>query len=149
MKPEKLISIDQALRALTSSDPYGLDDATVFTVTKGRVGILLRTDDIYEGLIKAPVRLFTTQRKFCYYGIETCGWGAPLVNGECESAPSDHPDRRSCRVITVTDRNGIMESMLTFLDAPDEPVFDSGSTSGTLVKALQISLAYAIIAANV
>jgi hypothetical protein len=144
MKPEKLVYIDQALRALTTSDPYDLGYSTIFTVTDGRLGIVVQTDDVYIGLTATPALLFTKQRSFSHYGIEICGWYGP---SECEGDTSNHLDRRSCRMIYVIDRNRKMESMMTFEDAPKDPVFNL-SSRGRLAHALQLSLAHAIIAAN-
>jgi hypothetical protein len=101
MKPINLTSIEQALRALMTSDPY-CAGATVFTVTNGRVDIVLQVDDVFEGLLEAPLRLVTTRHKFSHYGIRNSQWSTPLVDGEYECDPADHPDCQQFSVMIVT-----------------------------------------------
>lgn len=74
-----------------------------------------------------------------YLGLITYGWAAPLNSeGETDSAPSAHPDRKRVRLLIVTSKEqaGILGTVLLFVNTEEEPVFDYGNANGPLSDVL-------------
>ena len=74
-----------------------------------------------------------------FFGILTCGWGAPInestsPNGE-EIAPSENPKRRRIRLLIGADATGVA-SVIRFQDNPDEIITDTGQARGSLADAI-------------
>jgi hypothetical protein len=67
-------------------------------------------------------------------GVVTCGWAAPIDDGE--TPPSCHPQRRRVRLAMIATSDLITGSVLEFQDDPNQPIFDDGSASGALRDAL-------------
>lgn len=90
--------------------------------------------DIYE-LIDS-VDKFTVQG-FDALGLVTCGWAAPIAEGETEpeTAPSQHAQRRRVRLFVCVNREG-MASVLRFKDDVENPVLDAGEARGPLAEAV-------------
>lgn len=90
--------------------------------------------DIYE-LIDS-VDKFTVQG-FDALGLVTCGWAAPIAEGETEpeTAPSQHAQRRRVRLFVCVNRQG-MASVLRFKDDVENPVLDAGEARGPLAEAV-------------
>lgn len=90
--------------------------------------------DIYQ-LIDS-VDKFTVQG-FDALGLVTCGWAAPIAEGEGEpsEAPSTHPERRRVRLFVCVNREG-MASVLRFKDDAENPVLDAGEAKGPLAEAV-------------
>ena len=95
---------------------------------------LARHGDIYQ-LIDS-VNKFTVQG-FDALGLVTCGWAAPITEGQTEpdGAPSAHPQRRRVRLFVCVNREG-MASVLRFQDDADEQVLDAGEAGGPLADAI-------------
>lgn len=74
---------------------------------------------------------------FQVFGLVTCGWAAPIANGqeEPEVAPSQHDQRRRVRLF-VCAKLSEQASVLRFQDDSDEPVSDAGEARGPLAEAL-------------
>lgn len=69
--------------------------------------------------------------------VVTTGWAAPLnTNGNMDTAPSQHAERRRVRLACIANRQSVA-SVLRFADEPDEIVTDEGSASGSLADAIQ------------
>ena len=90
--------------------------------------------DIYQ-LIDS-VDKFTVQG-FDALGLITCGWAAPIAQGQNEpdEAPSQHPERRRVRLFVCVNRQG-MASVLRFRDDADNPITDEGEAKGPLAEAV-------------
>lgn len=90
--------------------------------------------DIYQ-LIDS-VDKFTVQG-FDALGLVTCGWAAPIAEGETEPevAPSEHAQRRRVRLFVCVNREG-MASVLRFKDDVENPVLDAGEARGPLAEAV-------------
>lgn len=74
---------------------------------------------------------------FQVFGLVTCGWAAPIAEGQTEPdvAPSQHSQRRRVRLFVCADRSE-MASVLRFQDDADETVLDAGEASGPLAEAI-------------
>lgn len=74
---------------------------------------------------------------FQVFGLVTCGWAAPIAEGQTEpdSAPSQHPERRRVRLFVCATLQE-QASVLRFQDDADETVLDAGEASGPLAEAI-------------
>ena len=90
--------------------------------------------DIYTLLEVVNPSMLT---EFSAVGLVTCGWAAPISNGQTESepAPSAHPERRRVRLFVCADRSD-MASVLRFRDDVENPITDAGEACGPLADAL-------------
>ena len=90
--------------------------------------------DIYTLLENVNPKLLMD---FTAIGLVTCGWAAPIPQGqdEPESAPSEHPDRRRVRLFVCVSR-AEMASVLRFQDESQTPVLDAGEARGPLAEAI-------------
>lgn len=91
-------------------------------------------EDIYELLDTIEPNMLDG---FQVFGLVTCGWAAPIVDGQNEpdQAPSQHPDRRRVRLFVCATLAG-QASVLRFKDDADEPVLDAGEARGPLAEAI-------------
>lgn len=69
-----------------------------------------------------------------YAVVVTCGWASQ--NMDSDLPPSQQKDRKRVRLIVVTDKNGVMSSVIR-IQGNDEPVFDDGEASGSLADAIK------------
>jgi len=69
-----------------------------------------------------------------FFAILTCGWAAPLSDGD-DVVPSKSKNRRRVRLMVGADYNGVA-SVLRFEDMPDEIVCDAGQARGSLADAV-------------
>ena len=69
--------------------------------------------------------------------LVTCGWAAPIPQGQDEpdNAPSQSPDRRRVRLFVCATRSE-MASILRFQDDANEPILDGGEARGPLAEAI-------------
>lgn len=70
-------------------------------------------------------------------GLITCGWAAPIAQGqnEADEAPSQHPERRRVRLFVCVNRQGVA-SVLRFQDDVENPITDEGEAKGPLAEAV-------------
>lgn len=118
-------------------NPFQIGQAKIFAI---EVGGSLRTIvtglDIYDAFDEASeMKLLATDLAI---GCETTGWAAPVMNGDEETvAPSQHPERRRCRLVSIVTRQYEVASALGFADHPEEGIqTDDGCAKGTLADAL-------------
>jgi len=97
--------------------------------------------EVYEGL-KQMANLAEVLPEVRHVGILTTGWAAP-INGAAENgcAPSQHPHRRRCLLVTVVDHNLDIGSILGFEDNPLELIDDAGQGAGPLADELKSTMA--------
>ena len=93
--------------------------------------------DIYDMLsdIESAIKLY--QQGFQSFAIVTCGWAAPIGDGDAvdDIRPSEHDDRRRVRVMVLCHK-GQLGSSLRFTD--DEAVtYDEGNALGSLADAVE------------
>jgi hypothetical protein len=135
----KLVELAKATYTELSKEhdnPFQIGVAKIFAI---EVGGSLRTivtgQDIYDALDEASaMKLLATDLAI---GCETTGWAAPVKNDEEEGvAPSQHPERRRCRLVSIVTRQFDVASALGFADEEGEVVTDEGCAKGTLADAL-------------
>lgn len=119
-------------------EAFAMKRAQMFAVeVGGTVRIIDTHGDVYELLEEVGTRkLLATD---VAVGVETCGWAAPISNGEDEDdqvAPSQHPARRRVRLVTMVTRKFEVASAMGFADTPDEVITDAGTARGALADAL-------------
>lgn len=74
-----------------------------------------------------------------FVALVTTGWGAPInqETGECDGAPSAHPQRRRVRLTVVANATDTY-SIIRFADNADEIVGDDGQATGSLADAVRL-----------
>lgn len=77
--------------------------------------------DIYSLLETEAAREAIT--RFQYIGLATCGWAAPVVNGEVEVPPSQHLERRRVRLFLCASADHV-GAVLRFQDDAETQVTD-------------------------
>lgn len=134
----------EALRTINvSDDPFDAANAVVFVLghDDSRT-VITEYPDVYValdtvGAEAARVDLAIAGNPLLgarALGVLTCGWAAPV--GGDETPPSCHPERRRVRLAAIATTDLVTGSALEFQDAPDEPILDDGSASGSLRDAL-------------
>lgn len=133
--------------------PFDIPQARIFAISaNGFSRVLVTGGDVYRALDQ--VTDINLNADEIGIGVETCGWAAPVNEGktakqkrENELAPSEHPKRRRCRLITLVNMEEKAGSALGFSDTPDEVITDEGHATGSLAEAL-ISAMRGIIGKN-
>jgi hypothetical protein len=121
-----------------TGDNFSKKDAKAFAVeVGGSIRIIDTHGDVYELLEElANQKLLDTDVAI---GVESCGWACPIQEGvddEEQVAPSQHPDRRRVRLISLVTRKFDVASAMGFADTPDEVITDAGTARGALADAL-------------
>ena len=121
-------------------DRYNLGQAHFYAIKTDGTYRLVHTDgDVYEGFENLPsiVRLSEDDEAIA---VETCGWAAPITDNEDDdTAPSQHPNRRRVRLLSVITRSFDMASALGFAD-DDDIVTNEGSARGSMANAMVITM---------
>lgn len=119
---------------------FNLPEAMLVGINTTTTGVkvqpeLARHGDIYQ--LIDNVNKFTVQG-FDALGLVTCGWAAPIAQGQTEPdvAPSEHAQRRRVRLFVCVNREG-MASVLRFQDDAENTVIDEGQASGPLADAVK------------
>jgi hypothetical protein len=119
-------------------DPFDLSRARLYGINlRGddlQVSFVLEHGDIYQ-LLDTPES--ACARMFDAAALVTCGWAAPIAegDGDPERAPSEHPQRRRVRLVVVVADAGVA-SVLRFADDADSPILDAGEARGPLAAAV-------------
>jgi hypothetical protein len=113
----------------------------IFKSRDGQITTIGTYRDVYEGLeiiaFEADHEMLTGYE---FFGLETSGWAAPLVEEERnEVPPSEHPERRRVRMVSVLDRTMRLTSVLGF-EGDDKIVSNQGG-QGTLADAMRLVMA--------
>lgn len=133
--------IHESLR--DSENAFDLDRARLYGVNCSgadcteealQLSFVLEHGDIYQ-LLDTPES--TCARMFDAAALVTCGWAAPIADGETEpdAAPSRHPQRRRVRLVVVVGDSGVA-SVLRFADDAETPILDAGEARGPLAEAV-------------
>jgi hypothetical protein len=126
--------------------PFEIERALLFSVNEGDDGQMSITlananGDVYDLLDNDDTLLVAKVSD--YIAIVTTGWASPIGdNGEVDTPPSQHPQRRRVRLMVMASRDQ-MASVLRFQDEPDEKVTDDGHAHGSLADALMQVMARA------
>lgn len=133
-----------------TGDNFAKKEAKVFAVeVGGTIRIIGTSGDVYdllEGL--ASRKLLATD---IAVGVETCGWASPITEGMTDDEqvpPSEHPDRRRVRLISIVTRKFEMASAMGFADTPDEVITDAGTARGTLAEELMNTVKAMVVASK-
>ena len=115
----------------SQADPFDTSEAQVIAYdSDGCLRILAEHQDPYRALWAAASETLNLNENGI--GIITVGWAAPT----CDTAPSEHPDRRRIHLITMTNRGYEDAAILTFHNETEsETAFAEGGT-GQLADAL-------------
>jgi hypothetical protein len=131
-------------------DNFSMKEAKAFAVeVGGTIRIIGAHGDVYELLESLSNRkLLATD---VAVGVETCGWACPIQEGvddDEQIAPSQHPDRRRVRLISLVTRKYETASAMGFADTPDEVITDDGSARGTLAEELMATVMTMVVASE-
>lgn len=142
---QTLREIDQAIASKVESDtdaPFDLGNAMLFAVdyVRGEVPAIRKIaehSDVYEMLDDTFNAVLLFDSGYNGFAVVTCGWAAPIRKGDDadEIAPSQHPERRRCRLMTMM-HNGKMGSSIRFTDE-ESVTYDEGNAMGSLASAMQ------------
>jgi hypothetical protein len=128
----------------------GLTKSTchIFKSRDGQLVTLGVYGDIYVGLENiANESDEETLHDFEFFGVETSGWAAPIRDeGSEDVAPSQHPERRRVRMVSVIDRTFRVASVMSF-DQDDEILTDLAGR-GSLADAIRLVMANILAAEN-
>lgn len=129
------INMHKLLEYFAGPDQFNMDDAVAFAYTaEGGVRELCRDKDVYGALRAAAFAPLLPGEDGV--GCATTGWAAPLSkDGEPEGQPSEHPKRRRCQLVAVTDRELKGASIVTF-EGEDAETFLSSDGTGQLTDAM-------------
>jgi hypothetical protein len=154
MKNNKVVELAEAtyheLGKEEEGDNFSMKQAKAFAVeVGGTIRIIGTHGDVYELLESLSNRkLLATD---VAVGVETCGWACPIKEGvddDEQIAPSQHPDRRRVRLISLVTRKYEMASAMGFADTPDEVITDDGSARGTLAEELMATVMTMVVASE-
>ena len=134
----------EALHNISTTDqPFDMSNAIVFVLGfDDRRTVITEYPDVYVALDTIGTEVARIDNAIAgnpllgarALGVLTCGWAAPVEDGE--TPPSCHPERRRVRLAAIATTDLVTGSVLEFQDTPDEPIFDDGSASGSLRDAL-------------
>ena len=119
-------------------EAFAMKRAQMFAVeVGGTVRTIGTCGDVYELLEEMEAKeLLATD---VAVGVETTGWASPIQQDDNEDEqvpPSQHPDRRRVRLVTMVTRKFEVASAMGFADTPDEVITDAGTARGSLADAL-------------
>jgi hypothetical protein len=127
----------------STSTPFELGNAILFAVdyVRGEVPAIRKIAehaDVYEMLDDTLNAVLLFDSGYNGFAIVTCGWAAPISkddDDDNEVAPSQHPERRRVRLMTMM-HNGKMGSSIRFTDE-EAVTYDEGNAMGSLASAMQ------------
>ena len=142
---QTLQEIDHAISTKVENDtttPFDLGNAILFAVdyVRGEVPAIRKIAehaDVYEMLDDTFNAVLLFDSGYNGFAVVTCGWAAPIGKDDDadEIAPSQHPERRRVRLMTMV-HNGKMGSSIRFTDE-EAVTYDEGNAMGSLASALQ------------
>jgi len=143
---QTLKEIDYAIASKVdkeASNPFELGNAILFAVDyiRGEVPAIKKIAehaDVYEMLDDTINAVLLFDSGYNGFAIVTCGWAAPRPengNDDDEVAPSQHPERRRVRLMTMM-HNGKTGSSIRFTDE-ESVTYDEGNAKGSLASAMQ------------
>ena len=119
----------------SQADPFDTSEAQVIAYdSDGCLRILAKHQDPYQALWTAAGEPLNNEENGI--GIITVGWAAPT----CDTAPSEHPDRRRVHLITITNRWYKNAAILTFHDETESEITFAEGGTGQLADALRTAM---------
>jgi len=143
---QTLQEIDHAvatkIESMTST-PFESSTAKLFAVDYVRgevpaIRLIAEHADIYEMLDDTLNAVLLFDSGYNGFAVVTTGWAAPIDkdnDDNNEVAPSQHPERRRVRLMTMM-HNGKMGSSIRFTDE-ESVTYDEGNAMGSLASAMQ------------
>ena len=99
--------------------------------------VIAEDADIYDMLEDVLNVVKLHEAGFKSFAISTCGWAAPIKDGDDEDRPaSKHPERVRVRLVTLL-HNGKMGSAIHF-QGKEEILYETGNAQGSLKVALEL-----------
>lgn len=137
---QTLREIDYAI-AEKLGDSFEQSPAVLFAVdyVRGEVPVvkqIAEEQDVYEMLDDTFNAILLNETGYSGFAISTVGWASPINNNEDdEIAPSQHPERKRVRLMTLCNR-GQMGSSIRFKGEQDV-TYDQGNAKGSLASAMR------------
>ena len=139
---QTLREIDQAI-AEKLGDSFEQSPAILFAVdyVRGEVPVIRQIaeeSDVYEMLDDTLNAILLHETGYSGFAISTVGWAAPINHDDDddnEIAPSQHPERKRVRLMTLCNR-GQMGSSIRFKGEQDV-TYDQGNARGSLASAMR------------
>lgn len=138
---QTLREIDQAI-ADKLGDSFEQSPALLFAIdyVRGEVPVIKQIaedTDVYEMLDDTFNAVMLHDTGYSGFAISTVGWAAPIGDNDAEDevAPSQHPERKRVRLMTLCHR-GQMGSSIRFKDEKDV-TYDQGNARGSLASAMR------------
>ena len=100
--------------------------------------VIAEDADIYEMLADISNVAKLHEAGFKSFAVSTCGWAAPIADGDddMDTPPSQHPERVRVRLVTLL-HNSKMGSAIHF-QGKEEITYDTGNAQGSLRSALEV-----------
>jgi len=137
---QTLREIDQAI-AEKLGESFEQSPALLFAIdyVRGEVPIIKQIaedTDVYEMLDDTFNAVMLYETGYSGFAISTVGWAAPIKSEKDEEiAPSQHPERKRVRLMTMCHR-GTMGSSIRFQGEKDV-TYDQGNARGSLASAMR------------
>lgn len=137
---QTLREIDHAI-AEKLGDSFEQSLAILFAVdyVRGEVPVIKQISedtDVYEMLDDTFNAILLHETGYSGFAISTTGWASPITSEEDEEiAPSQHPQRKRVRLMTLCNR-GQMGSSIRFKGEQDV-TYDQGNAKGSLASAMR------------
>jgi hypothetical protein len=137
---QTLREIDQAI-AEKLGESFEQSPALLFAVdyVRGEVPIIKQIaedTDVYEMLDDTFNAVMLYETGYSGFAISTVGWASPIKSEKDEEiAPSQHPERKRVRLMTMCHR-GTMGSSIRF-KGEEDVTYDQGNAKGSLASAMR------------
>lgn len=128
-------------------DPFNINQARMFVFDSSQtIWVVSSHSDVYEALEQIQELQNPKLHSMTHLGVETCGWAAPVDDQSDDIPPSEHKERRRCRLVVVIDRNLEVASALGFQNKPlNDIITDNGSARGALSDSVKQAMASIIV----
>lgn len=141
LNTEQIIHEGLLAKLSQTGNAFGMKRAMLFAVIEGGETVSLTLagehSDVYDLLDSEDSR--EVAKVSDYVAVLTCGWAAPIDNGDPEAfdgPPSEHPAKRRVRLLVLACAEGVA-SVLRFEDTPDEVISDNDQARGSLADAVK------------
>jgi hypothetical protein len=115
---------------------FDLAKANFYSIkTDGTFRLIHSHGDVYEGFEQIP-SIVRWSKEDEAIAVESCGWAAPITeNEDDDTAPSQHPNRRRVRLVSVITNTFETASAIGFADN-GEVLTDAGEARGSMAEAM-------------
>jgi len=118
-----------------AGDQFNRPMAELFAIyPSGKTSLLAFGGDVYD-IISETIHADNNPTDLAGIALTTTGWAAPVnMVGQCDTAPSKHPERRRVLLTAIVNAGGLF-SVIRFQDTPHETTVEAGGI-GSLAHAL-------------